>query len=68
MKKIHIIKKLSELGFELEDLTLGDFDIIGEWCAKKQRNPNSELYKTAGAFFRPELREGSIDLCFDIEV
>ena len=58
MEKIHIVKKLSEFGFEIEDLTLGDFDVIGEWCAKKQRGRDSELYKTAGAFFRPNYERG----------
>lgn len=58
MKRVHIVDKLKDLGFELDDLTLGDFDVIGEWCAKKQRSRDSELYKTAGAFFRPNYERG----------
>lgn len=58
MDKIGIVDKLSELGFALDDLTLGDFDVIGEWCAKKRRAEGSELYKKAGAFFRPNYERG----------
>ena len=50
MNKIGIVDKLENLGFSLDDLTLGDFDVIGEWCAKKQRGRDSDLYKKAGAF------------------
>lgn len=58
MRKINIIEKLSDIGFEIDDLVLGDFDVIGEWCAKKQRARDSELYKKAGAFFRPNYERG----------
>ena len=58
MNKIHIKDKLEELNFSLDDLVLGDFDLIGEWCAKKQRGRDSELYKKAGAFFRPNYERG----------
>ncbi len=37
MKKIHIKNKLEELNFSLDDIVLGDFDLIGEWCAKKAK-------------------------------
>lgn len=71
MKQTHIVEKLSELNFDLEDFTLGDFDLIGEWCAKKQRGPDSELYKTVGAFFRPNYERGlliySLILEYDIK-
>ena len=30
-------KKLEELNFSLDDLTLGDFDLIGEWCCEKNK-------------------------------
>tara|TARA_B110000211_G_scaffold214996_1_gene256865 strand:- start:7 stop:714 length:708 start_codon:yes stop_codon:yes gene_type:complete len=71
MNKIGIVDKLTELGFALGDLTLGDFDVIGEWCAKKQRSSDSELYKKAGAFFRPNYERGiliySLILEYDIK-
>ena len=41
MEKIHIVKKLSEFGFEIEDLTLGDFDVIGEAVTSDSRIANS---------------------------
>ena len=58
MKQIYIEDKLKELNFSLDNLALGDFDLIGEWCAKKQRNSNSEYYKKFGAFFRPNYERG----------
>lgn len=53
MKIVHIKQKLEEIGFSLENLSLGDIDRIGEFCAKKMREPHDELYKTVGAFYRP---------------
>lgn len=58
MKKIHIKNKLEDLGFSLDDFCMGNFDIIGESCAKKQRDSNSEYYKKFGAFFRPNYERG----------
>ena len=35
MKRVHINEKIKDLGFVVgEDISLGDFDVIGEWCAK----------------------------------
>ena len=58
MQRKFIQEKLDELGFSLDDFVLGDFDLIGEYCAKKQRGRDSDLYKTAGAFFRPNYERG----------
>lgn len=58
MKKIHIIDKLAELDFPLENLSLGDFDAIGEFTAKKHRDPSSDLYKKVGCFYRPNYERG----------
>tara|TARA_R110001592_G_scaffold174204_2_gene413022 strand:+ start:4530 stop:5246 length:717 start_codon:yes stop_codon:yes gene_type:complete len=58
MKKILIKEKLSNLGVELEDISLGDFDAIGEYTAKKNRSPNSDLYRNVGCFFRPNYERG----------
>jgi len=58
MEKIHIKKKLEEIGVVLDDLRLGDFDIIGEHTAKKNRSRDSELYNKVGAFFRPNYERG----------
>ena len=38
MKQIMIQKKLKNMGVFLEDISLGDFDVIGEYTAKKKPN------------------------------
>lgn len=58
MKKTHIKDKLAELDFPVEMLCLGDFDMIGEFTAKKSRNPESDLYKKVGCFYRPNYERG----------
>ena len=58
MKKIHIKDKLDFLGWPMESFSLGDFDIIGEYTAKKTRNPDSDLYKKVGCFYRPNYERG----------
>lgn len=58
MKKINIKEKLSQIECPLSTLSLGDFDQIGEFTAKKARSPNDSLYKTAGCYFRPNYERG----------
>jgi predicted O-methyltransferase YrrM len=58
MKIKNIKEKLKEIDFNLSEVALGDFDLIGEYCAKKNRDANSELYKSAGCFFRPNYERG----------
>ena len=58
MKEIFIDEKLKEMGVFIEDINLGEFDIIGEYTAKKNRNQDSELFKKAGCFFRPNYERG----------
>jgi hypothetical protein len=58
MKKIFINEKLLELGTKIEEITLGDFDQIGEFTAKKNRSPDKSLYKSVGCFFRPNYERG----------
>ena len=58
LKKIDIRKKLEEIDFSLDQISLGDFDYIGEFTAKKSRDRSSELYKNAGCFFRPNYERG----------
>lgn len=60
MKQTHIKIKLEELGFPVENLSLGDFDAIGEFTAKKTRSPESELYRKVGCFFRPNYERGML--------
>lgn len=58
MRKILIQDKLNELGVSLNDISLGDFDYIGEYTAKKVRDKNSELYHKVGSVFRPNYERG----------
>jgi len=58
MKKIMIQEKLKNIGVFLEDVSLGDFDVIGEYTAKKNRTPDKQSYKSAGCFFRPNYERG----------
>lgn len=58
IEKVYIKEKLQSLGFDLSEFSLGEFDYIGEFTAKKQRSPDSELFKTVGAFFRPNYERG----------
>lgn len=58
MRIVGIREKLSEIDYPVESLSLGDFDLIGEHTAKKRREPNSELYKSVGAFYRPNYERG----------
>lgn len=57
-KNVNIKDKLAELGVSIESLSLGEFDYIAEPTAKKMRDPNSELWKSVGAFFKPNLERG----------
>lgn len=54
MKIIHIKDKLKNIDIELENLVLGDFDRLGDITARKMRDPSDPLYKSVGAFYRPQ--------------
>ena len=58
IKKIFIKNKLEKIGMPIKDLSLGEFDFIGEYTAKKTRSPDSEHFRTAGCFFRPNYERG----------
>lgn len=58
MRQVDIRKKLDEIGCPVSDIDLGDFDVIGEFSAKKARERSSPLYKSVGAFFRPNYERG----------
>jgi len=58
MKTIHIKQKLEELGVALDSIVLGDFDVIGEVCAKRTRSPNDPNYKKYGATYRSNYERG----------
>ena len=58
MKTINIVEKLKNLEVELKEISLGDFDLIGEYTAKKNRGRDSDLYRNVGCFFRPNYERG----------
>jgi len=60
MREVNIISKLEELECSVSNLSLGDFDAIGELTARKARGKDNPLYKTAGCFFRPNYERGML--------
>ena len=58
MKKIFIKEKLESMDVDIEAIRLGDFDQIGEYTARKNRDPSKDLYHSAGCFFRPNYERG----------
>ena len=58
IRKVMIRDKLLKMGYPVEGLSLGDYDQIGEFTAKKNRDPSSKLYSTVGCFFRPNYERG----------
>ena len=58
MNKIMIKDKLESLGVYVEDICLGDFDVIGEYTAKKNRTPDKKQYRSVGSIFRPNYERG----------
>lgn len=58
MRVVDVREKLTEIQYPVSEFNLGDFDVIGEYTARKNRNPSSELYKTVGCFFRPNYERG----------
>ena len=58
MEEKLILEKLKEWDVHLEDICLGDFDYIGQHTALKNRTTESELYKKAGCYFRPNYERG----------
>jgi len=58
VKHIHINDKLEEMGVALDGITMGDFDAIGEFTAKRNRSPDDPNYKKYGAFYRANYERG----------
>jgi hypothetical protein len=58
VRTINIKQKLEEMGVSPETVVMGDFDHIGEFTAKKERNPSDPNYRKYGAFFRPNYERG----------
>lgn len=58
MQTKHIKAKLEEMGISLAEIPLGDFDAIGEFTAKRTRQPTDKLYKEVGCFYRANYERG----------
>ena len=58
MRIIGIKDKLQELGLAINDIVLGDYDLIGRFTAERTRDRNSELFKTSGLFYRANYERG----------
>jgi len=58
MKIINVKDKLKEINHPVESLSLGEFDIIGEYAAKRIRNPDHPLYHSVGCFYRANYERG----------
>lgn len=58
MKTLKIQQKLEELGVKVSDISLGHFDSIGEFTAKRNREPGNKLFDTVGAFYRSNYERG----------
>lgn len=58
MNTIDIRDFFEKIGHPISQFNLGDFDTIGEFTARKRRDPNSPLYKSVGAYFRPNYERG----------
>lgn len=58
MKIVNIKQKLESMGVTLDGIVMGDFDYIGEFTAKRERNPSDPNYKKFGAFYRSNYERG----------
>jgi hypothetical protein len=58
MKKLHIKDKLEEIGVSVDSIVLGDFDRLGEFCAKRERSSNDPNYKKYGLYYRSNYERG----------
>lgn len=58
MKRVHIKSKLDEIGVAVDGIVLGDFDFVGEFTAKRERNPSDPNYKRYGCFYRSNYERG----------
>lgn len=55
---VNVRDKLPEIGVPLDSLSLGDFDWIAQPTAMKVRQPGSELWRSVGAYYKPNLERG----------
>lgn len=58
MRTVFIKNKLEEMGVALDSITMGDFDYIGEYTAKRDRKPGDPNYKKYGSYYRSNYERG----------
>jgi predicted O-methyltransferase YrrM len=58
MKTVNIKQKLEQIDVALDGIVMGDFDYIGEFTAKRAREPSDPNYKKYGAFYRSNYERG----------
>lgn len=60
MKRVMITDKLDSIDVPVSSLSLGMFDYIGEYTAKKSRNEGDQLFHNTGCFFRANYERGML--------
>ena len=60
MKIVNIKEKLTQLGVQLDDIVLGDFDYLGKFCAERTRERNDANYKKYGFSYRSNYERGML--------
>jgi len=58
MRTLNVKTKLEEMGVALDSIVMGDFDTLGEFTAKRTRDPNDPNYKKYGAVYRSNYERG----------
>lgn len=58
MTSVSIVDKLISMGVSIDSIILGDFDVLGEYAAKRTRTPGSVLYNRVGCFYRANYERG----------
>ena len=58
MKIVHIKTKLEEIGSPVDSISLGTFDQIGEFTAKRDRKPDDPNFHKVGATYRSNYERG----------
>jgi len=58
MNVVHIKNVLWSIGVDPESVPLGEFDVIGEFTAKRIRDRSNPLFNKSGAFYRSNYERG----------
>ena len=58
MKKVNIKNKLEQMDIAVDSIVMGDFDYIGEFTAKRNRDKDDPNYKKYGSFYRSNYERG----------